>query len=43
MRGANCFHVQDESGGKRKYCSNGRNDAAVQNINEEVREVTRYD
>ena len=43
MTGANCFHVQGESGGNGTYGTKGRNDAAVQNMNGEGHEVTRYD
>ena len=43
MTGANCFSVQVDSGGNKTYCTNGRNEAAVQYMNGEGRELTRYD
>jgi hypothetical protein len=43
VTGANRFHVQGESGGNGTYFTKQRNEAAVQNMNGEVREVTRYD
>jgi hypothetical protein len=43
VTGANCFHVQGEPEGNRTYFTKGRNEAAVQNMNGEDREVIRYD
>jgi hypothetical protein len=42
VTGADCFHVQGDCGGNGTYFSNRRNETAVQNVNEEGREVTRY-
>jgi len=43
VTGTNCFHIQGDFEGNGKYFTNWRNDAAVQNVNGEVRELIRYD
>ena len=43
MTGANCFHVQVDSGVNGTYLTNRDNAAAVKNMSLAGREVIRYD